>query len=617
MGVHKFGWMRIFAAGVCMLSVGCQGPEGPAGGAAATFPADSTVLRDIAAKAYGDQKYWQLLARANPDFKGRGLGPGGKITIPLGGRSSLGPLYSYDAPGARPEHTVNIYIAPADKEKLDVFIAAIRVPLARTVVIPRSAGEEIHSYMVVQAEPSVLSDAINWRLDLVIPLYSAGPDVGGLATAQSANPRETIRPDTAVRNIDGPDGPAATRSVLPSQSRPHFGPGQTTLLKWPAGSFKNYVVWEGDTVWEIAKKFYGSGENWMLIANANPTVDVHDLRAGQKLIIPPQDQASRPASTPAAELDNVLSPLSKPADGSEFQPAAVPAAVQSSRPISIASEPAPKRVSRPVSMPASQPAGGPDKRKVFAVAGADELIAAIGSDRIIRLKEGNYDLSSLLQRKMEHVLWTPVHDGSELTIRGVRNLRIEGPQGRPARLLVKPRYAYVLNFVDAEDLELADLVIGHDEEQPGFCTGGVLNIRESRKIAISRCELFGCGTQGLSLSDVAALRFEDSTIKKCTEGIMVASACRDLVFRKARFMDNEQYNGVILIDNRGVLFEDCLFSGNVIKGVDGRGILFDISSCTDVAVKGGLIKKNVFSELVKPEKAAAFVDVKLEDNRKQ
>jgi nucleoid-associated protein YgaU len=49
---------------------------------------------------------------------------------------------------------------------------------------------------------------------------------------------------------------------------------------------KTYVVAEGDDLWNIAEKFYGSGFNAYDISLANKITDFSTISAGQKLIIP-------------------------------------------------------------------------------------------------------------------------------------------------------------------------------------------------------------------------------------------------------------------------------------------------------------------------------------------
>jgi nucleoid-associated protein YgaU len=49
---------------------------------------------------------------------------------------------------------------------------------------------------------------------------------------------------------------------------------------------KTYVVKSGDYLWSIAEKVYGSGYNWVDIANANKLQNPSVLFAGKELVIP-------------------------------------------------------------------------------------------------------------------------------------------------------------------------------------------------------------------------------------------------------------------------------------------------------------------------------------------
>lgn len=56
--------------------------------------------------------------------------------------------------------------------------------------------------------------------------------------------------------------------------------------KNPSKPFKTYTVVEGDDLWKIAEKFYGSGFNAYDISVANKIDPASPIEIGQKLIIP-------------------------------------------------------------------------------------------------------------------------------------------------------------------------------------------------------------------------------------------------------------------------------------------------------------------------------------------
>ena len=49
---------------------------------------------------------------------------------------------------------------------------------------------------------------------------------------------------------------------------------------------KMYTVQSGDYLWRIAEKIYGSGYNWVDLANANHLQNPGVIYAGTKLIVP-------------------------------------------------------------------------------------------------------------------------------------------------------------------------------------------------------------------------------------------------------------------------------------------------------------------------------------------
>jgi nucleoid-associated protein YgaU len=76
----------------------------------------------------------------------------------------------------------------------------------------------------------------------------------------------------------------------------------------------DYEVVEGDTLWSISEKVYGTGFNWQMLAEANNIADPDNLEAGTKLTIPvltpavaekpeevTEEEASEPTKAPAEE----------------------------------------------------------------------------------------------------------------------------------------------------------------------------------------------------------------------------------------------------------------------------------------------------------------------------
>jgi len=158
------------------------------------------------------------------------------------------------------------------------------------------------------------------------------------------------------------------------------------------------------------------------------------------------------------------------------------------------------------------------------VASAEEFIKAIGPNRKIILKPGEYNLSQLPKGNTnnEYVTWEEVYDGHELVIRNISNLTIVGSEKGTTEIIVEPRYANVLNFINAENINVSNITIGHTPQ--GECAGGVFYFENSANIEISNSNLYGCGTEGLKLFGVTNLKLIDSKIYECSNGIMFVRA---------------------------------------------------------------------------------------------
>ncbi|NLX05075.1 MAG: LysM peptidoglycan-binding domain-containing protein [Phycisphaerae bacterium] len=84
-----------------------------------------------------------------------------------------------------------------------------------------------------------------------------------------------------------PNQPASIEIALDDRNGSQPPPG-------PNGVAKVHVVRSSETLYGISEQYYGRGDLWVQIAQANPDLrDPSRLRVGQKLVIPPQRQAER------------------------------------------------------------------------------------------------------------------------------------------------------------------------------------------------------------------------------------------------------------------------------------------------------------------------------------
>lgn len=94
-----------------------------------------------------------------------------------------------------------------------------------------------------------------------------------------------------------------------SQNQGDINDGAVTIEEEGA---LDYEVAEGDTLWSISEKVYGTGFNWQMIAEANNITDPNNLEAGTKLRIP--------SLTPTPDEETAMEEVSPSVSPSEEEP---------------------------------------------------------------------------------------------------------------------------------------------------------------------------------------------------------------------------------------------------------------------------------------------------------
>ena len=141
------------------------------------------------------------------------------------------------------------------------------------------------------------------------------------------------------------------------------------------------------------------------------------------------------------------------------------------------------------------------------------LIAALVKNSYICIAPNTYNLLDHIE-DIDNVEVEEVYDGKELIIRDINNVFIKG---NGSELVVEPRYATVLTFVDCQDIVLEDMKIGHT--LAGECSGAVLRFVNCSNIRLKNLELYGCGTYAINARD-SNLYVENCKIHSCTDGAL-------------------------------------------------------------------------------------------------
>lgn len=172
-----------------------------------------------------------------------------------------------------------------------------------------------------------------------------------------------------------------------------------------------------------------------------------------------------------------------------------------------------------------------------------EFIQALGNNTVIIVDSGKYvftdshilgseeDKSNLdrFDTLSEHYDDTYIHD--------LDNLVILGTDKSPPVFLQPDDYNHVMKFRNIRNLYMQNLKLGH--LYGGYCVGGVILIHNGENVTLDHMELFGSGTEGLSLIDVINFTVSNSLITKSTEQLSTFSNVQNAKIDNCRYINTK------------------------------------------------------------------------------
>jgi hypothetical protein len=202
-----------------------------------------------------------------------------------------------------------------------------------------------------------------------------------------------------------------------------------------------------------------------------------------------------------------------------------------------------------------------------------EQDAFVGKGRK-RLSEDNTDITKI---SGPTIVSEYVFDGWQLDLVNFSDMVIAG--GYNSHIVVDPAYAFVLNFVNCNDITIENLTMGHTVE--GYCMGGVIGAENCNPIYIYHCDLYGCGAYGFVARE-SSFCMDYTIIRDCSYGIMQLYGIKDGQFNCCDFYRNREYSMVEIDGNSSpIYFYECRFAQN-------NGVLFATDS--KVVITSSLIR---------------------------
>ncbi|PPT06144.1 hypothetical protein CKA32_004502 [Geitlerinema sp. FC II] len=246
-----------------------------------------------------------------------------------------------------------------------------------------------------------------------------------------------------------------------------------------------------------------------------------------------------------------------------------------------------------------------DSAEIY-VSTAEAFIEAIGSNRTIFVNPGSYDLTTVDRSyASDAVNFEPVHDGEQFHIYGVENLKIVGLGERSPRLLVRPRYATVLSLINAQNVVLDNLELGHFPDS-GYCSGGVFGLAGCNTVEIQNSNLFGSGSYGFICRNTQNFIARNTRVRHCTYGIAWLTSVTDSQFIDCEFSYNQKFSLVFAPDSSGIEFNGCEFNDNAVS--DEYSAMFDANLENAIAIESCKFENNAVNQFAMNPDAIARID---------
>jgi len=182
----------------------------------------------------------------------------------------------------------------------------------------------------------------------------------------------------------------------------------------------------------------------------------------------------------------------------------------------------------------------PEIHKYIEISNTDDFISNLCSNNKLVLTKGYYDLLDFSGGN-DNVYKEEVYDGKELIVKDISNITVVGDN---STLLVSPRYANVINFINCTNIKLIGLTIGHTPYK-GDCAGAVLRFENCSNIQLESLELYGCGTYGIELYNCKNVRVNGTKIFECSYGGMQITDS-DISFENSQIFDCNRIAGCLV-----------------------------------------------------------------------
>ncbi len=205
-------------------------------------------------------------------------------------------------------------------------------------------------------------------------------------------------------------------------------------------------------------------------------------------------------------------------------------------------------------------AGAQAQRPTLTVSTAQELLKAIGPNRVIQLKKGDYVLSSAYKVTGKYIDWYDSDEGKELAILRADGLTIRGVAG--SRIVVDSPTAYLIDVQDSSGVVFDTLVFARKLDEGSEVNAGGIYLENCEDFTLSAASFEGPNGYLLELRDCTKVTVKKSRFMFGQYGVFYASGSTGLSFQDSTFSSNLGTPLLSLEECSYVDFRNCLFAEN-------------------------------------------------------
>lgn len=267
------------------------------------------------------------------------------------------------------------------------------------------------------------------------------------------------------------------------------------------------------------------------------------------------------------------------------------------------------------------------EQEVIEVATATELLKSIGSNKKIILTSDYYNLSDTEEFENEFIEKEPSYfenSPGQYTIKNVVNMEITGN----AEIAIDELSVDVLRFENCGKITLSGITAGHTKPAEHYeCEGAVTRFNYCDNIKIEKCNLYGCGAEGIYSQASTNIAVTDCKIYDCTYSGIWLTDNSDAKVSKTEFFDCDLFGGFLRIDDSQITLDECNIHDMICD--DQTPFIDSFSSIhlepaksyhevlTKVTINNSTFKNNTFYEISEKYISITFNHCTFEGNNAQ